>query len=230
MGKKITDELLYKYCKTVDEYITDKIPDDEEIDHTYSEEFENQIQKIIKQEKKRNFITKFYNYSKKVAIIFLIIISVFGATMSVDAIRYRVLEFIKNVRKEETNYIFRGKIESESFKIRKPGYIPKGFKEVNCDEISNFYFTLDYSNGYDYISFECTKLHHGSFQLDTEGSTVKKIMINGNTEADYIKKKDRHMLVWQDNENYYILFIDDVETSKVENKYNELIKIAESVK
>ena len=31
MSKKITDELLYKYCKTVDEYITDKIPDDEEI-------------------------------------------------------------------------------------------------------------------------------------------------------------------------------------------------------
>ena len=25
MSKKITDELLYKYCKTVDEYITDKI-------------------------------------------------------------------------------------------------------------------------------------------------------------------------------------------------------------
>ena len=86
MSKKITDELLYKYCKTVDEYITDKIPDDEEIDHTYSEEFENQIQKIIKQEKRRNFVAKFYKYSKKVAIIFLIIISVFGATMSVDEI------------------------------------------------------------------------------------------------------------------------------------------------
>ena len=27
MSKKITDELLYKYCKTVDEYITDKIPE-----------------------------------------------------------------------------------------------------------------------------------------------------------------------------------------------------------
>lgn len=86
MSKKITDELLYKYCKTVDEYIIDKIPNDEEIDHTYSEEFEN---KIIKQENKHNFVAKFYKYSKKVAIIFLIIISVFGAIMSVDAIRYR---------------------------------------------------------------------------------------------------------------------------------------------
>ena len=92
MSKKITDELLYKYCKTVDEYITDKIPNGEEIDHTYSEEFENKIKKIIKQENKHNFLAKFYKYSKKVAIIFLIIISVFGATMSVDAIRYRVQE------------------------------------------------------------------------------------------------------------------------------------------
>ena len=33
MSKKITDELLYKYCKTVDEYITDKIPNGEEIYH-----------------------------------------------------------------------------------------------------------------------------------------------------------------------------------------------------
>lgn len=101
MSKKITDELLYKYCKTVDEYITDKIPNDEEINHTYSEEFENKIKKIIKQENKHNFVAKFYKYSKKVAIIFLIIISVLGATMSIDAIRYRVLEFIKNVRRED---------------------------------------------------------------------------------------------------------------------------------
>ena len=49
-------------------------------------------------------------------------------------------------------------------------------------------------------------------------------------EADYIKKKDRHMLVWQDDENYYILFINDIETSRLEDKYNELIKIAESVR
>ena len=107
MSKKITDELLYKYCKTVDEYITDKIPNGEEIDHTYSEEFENKIKKIIKQENKHNFVAKFYKYSKKVAIIFLVIISVFGATMSVDAIRYRVLEFIKNVRREETKMCIR---------------------------------------------------------------------------------------------------------------------------
>lgn len=230
MSKKITYELLYKYCKTVDEYITDKIPNDEEINHTYSEEFENKIKKIIKQENKHNFVAKFYKYSKKVAIIFLIIISVLGATMSIDAIRYRVLEFIKNVRREETNYSFKGKIKSENFKIRKPSYIPKGFKEVNCDEISDFYFTLDYSDGYDYISFECTKLNNGNFQIDTEDSMVNKITINGNIEADYIKKKDRHMLVWQDDENYYILFINDIETSRLEDKYNELIKIAESVR
>ncbi len=30
-----------------------------------------------------------------------------------------------------------------------------------------------------------------------------------------------------DNENYYVLFIDDIETSRLEDKYNELIKIAE---
>lgn len=226
MSKKITDELLYKYCKTVDEYIIDKIPNDEEIDHTYSEEFEN---KIIKQENKHNFVAKFYKYSKKVAIIFLIIISVFGAIMSVDAIRYRNWSY-KKCSQEETNYSFKGKIKSENFKIRKPSYIPKGFKEVNCDEISDFYFTLDYSDGYDYISFECTKLNNGNFQIDTEDSVVNKIIINGNTEADYIKKKDRHMLVWQDDENYYILFIDDIETSRMEDKYNELIKIAESVR
>ncbi|WP_281525871.1 hypothetical protein [Intestinibacter bartlettii] len=38
------------------------------------------------------------------------------------------------------------------------------------------------------------------------------------------------MLVWQDDENYYILFINDIETSRLEDKYNELIKIAESVR
>lgn len=130
MSKKITDELLYKYCKTVDEYITDKIPNDEEINHTYSEEFENKIKKIIKQENKHHFVAKFYKYSKKVAIIFLIIISVLGATMSVDAIRYRVIEFIKNVRSEETNYSFKGKIKSENFKIRNQVIYQKDLKKL----------------------------------------------------------------------------------------------------
>ena len=37
------------------------------------------------------------------------------------------------------------------------------------------------------------------------------------------------LLTW-DDENYYILFIDDIETSRMEDKYNELIKIAESVR
>ncbi|MFQ7118582.1 MAG: hypothetical protein ACLRPW_00025 [Intestinibacter sp.] len=36
-------------------------------------------------------------------------------------------------------------------------------------EISDFYFTSDYSDGYDYI-FECTKLNNGNFQIDTEDS------------------------------------------------------------
>ena len=64
MSKKITDELLYKYCKTVDEYITDKIPNDEEINHTYSEEFENKIKKIIKQDIKQSMKDCFLMYMK----------------------------------------------------------------------------------------------------------------------------------------------------------------------
>ena len=62
MSKKITDELLYKYCKTVDEYITDKIPNGEEIDHTYSEEFENKIKKIIKQKYDCHFLRIFIKF------------------------------------------------------------------------------------------------------------------------------------------------------------------------
>ena len=80
MSKKITDELLYKYCKTVDEYITDKIPNDEEINHTYSEEFENKIKKIKKLEKNpiviktlntrvdtaRDLVLKLYNTTNEI--------------------------------------------------------------------------------------------------------------------------------------------------------------------
>ena len=230
MGKKITDELLYKYCKTVDEYITDKIPDDEEIDHTYSEEFENQIKKIIKQEKKRNLITKFYNYPKKVAIIFLIIISVFGATMSVDAIRYRVIEAIKHVYEKFTMYEFRESINGE-FEPKFPSYLPRDFKRIDYTEMTDFVST-DYSNGYDYVSYECFKINNDNLYVDTENTKVSKVVISGNIKAEYIEKGDRHTLLWQDDKNCYILDIESEENinTKIRNKYDELIKIAESIK
>ena len=230
MSKKITDELLYKYCKTVDEYITDKIPNGEEIDHTYSEEFENKIKKIIKQENKHNFVAKFYKYSKKVAIIFLIIISVFGATMSVDAIRYRVIEAIKHIHKEFTLFEFNGKSEKE-FNMKLPTYLPEGFKETEKELMSND-IMLFFKNNNDGIFFECFKIENQHLSIDTEDAEVNKLIINGMYEAEYIKKGEEYTLMWQDEENCYIVTVEteDGYKSVLENKYDELIKIAESVR
>ncbi len=50
--------------------------------------------------------------------------------MSVDAIRYRVIEFIKNVRSEETNYSFKGKIKSEILKYENQVIYQKDLKKL----------------------------------------------------------------------------------------------------
>ena len=68
--------------------------------------------------------------------------------------------------------------------------------------------------------------------IDTEDAEVNKLIINGMYEAEYIKKGEEYTLMWQDEENCYIVTVEteDGYKSVLENKYDELIKIAESVR
>ena len=129
----ITDEILYKSCKKLEQNLLDSLPNESDIEYEFSNKFKCKMNKLIKYEKRHTMIKSIYSYSKKVAVTFLIItMGLFTVSMSVDAVRLKVINVITEIYEEFTSIIFSKEDNSVSvdskFKPALPNYIPKGFK------------------------------------------------------------------------------------------------------
>ena len=229
---EITDELLFKHCTNVENFILNQIPDEEDIDYEYPKEFEKKIKKIIREEKRGPFIKKIYSYTKKVAVVFIVfLISLFTITMSVDGLRTKFLDIVKDVYEKFTIYKFRiDEIGDEKVGIlekKSLDYLPKGFKEVERVEYDND-ITITYSNGEDYIIFNYLLIENSNLYMDTENAKISKVQIN-NYDADYIEKENKSRLVWQDENTLYDLKLDYVNKDKYLDIKSELIKMAKNI-
>ena len=153
---EITDDLLFQHCTNVENFILEQIPDEEDIDYEYPKEFEKKIKKIIKEEKRRSFLNKIYLYTKKVAVVFIaFLISLFAVTMSVEALRTKLFDMVKDVYEKFTIYKFKideNDNEKVNFLEKKSiNYLPDGFEEIDRAEYDND-ISITYSDGEDYIT------------------------------------------------------------------------------
>lgn len=229
---EITDDLLFQHCANVENFILDQIPDEEDIDYEYPKEFEKKIKKIIKEEKRRPFINKIYSYTKRVAVVFIVfLISAFTITMSVEALRTKFFDMVKDVYEKFTIYKFKideNDNEKVNFLEKKSiNYLPSGFKEIERAEYDNE-VVITYSNGDDYITFNYLLIENSNLYMDTENAKTSKVQIN-NYNADYIEKANKSRLVWQDENTLYDLKLDYINKDKYLDIKSELIKIAENI-
>lgn len=98
------------------------------------------MNKLIRQERRSPFIKSFISHGKRVAIIFLIFISIaFAITMSVEAYRVRFFEVVIEVWEEFTLIIFKNKENIDDGKLIpvNPTYIPDNFKIIE-HEINSY--------------------------------------------------------------------------------------------
>ena len=107
------------------------IPTDESsIDFTFSEKFNKKMEKLIKSQRKSYYI--FINtVGKRVAILFVAIITLFAASMSVKAIREPV---IIEVYESFTKYFFEGETAEKIEKVYSITKLPVGFKQTQVVE------------------------------------------------------------------------------------------------
>lgn len=132
----ITDEMLYKSCKKLEQHLLDNLPNESDIEYEFSNKFKRKMSKLIKYEKRNPIINSIYTYSKNTAIVFLIVATgLFTLTMSVEAVRLKVINVITEIYEEFTSIMFSKEDENMSmnskFKPVSPNYIPKGFKEID---------------------------------------------------------------------------------------------------
>lgn len=219
----IDDDFLYKYVKSAENIMIDSLPKEEALSHNFSKRFQKKMNKLIREERRSPFIKTFVNYSRKVAIIFLIFISIaFATTMSVEAYRVRFFEVVIEVWEEFTSIIFKDKQNIDDGKLIpvNPTYIPDNFKIIE-HEINSYeqFIYWQNDNGIE-IMFEQAKITANSIITDTEGIDIEELLI-GEQKIIYFTNKNVNQIYWNDS-NYIYTIISEYDK-------NELLKMVESI-
>ncbi|SHF22091.1 protein of unknown function [Tissierella praeacuta DSM 18095] len=217
------DDFLYKYVKSAENIMIDSLPKEEALSHNFSKRFQKKMNKLIRQERRSPFIKIFVNYSRKVAIIFLIFISIaFATTMSVEAYRVRFFEVVIEVWEEFTSIIFKEKQNIDDGKLIPVNstYIPDSFKIIE-HEINSYEQFIYWQNdeGIE-IMFEQAKITANSIITDTEGIDIEELLI-GEQKIIYFTNKNVNQIYWNDS-NYIYAIISEYDK-------NELLKMVESI-
>ncbi|MGJ0848506.1 DUF4367 domain-containing protein [Tissierella praeacuta] len=217
------DDFLYKYVKSAENIMIDSLPKEEALFHNFSKGFQKKMNKLIRQERRSPFIKTFVNYSRKVAIIFLIFISIaFATTMSVEAYRVRFFEVVIEVWEEFTSIIFKEKQNIDDGKLIPVNstYIPDSFKIIE-HEINSYEQFIYWQNdeGIE-IMFEQAKITANSIITDTEGIDIEELLI-GEQKIIYFTNKNVNQIYWNDS-NYIYAIISEYDK-------NELLKMVESI-
>lgn len=229
----ITDEMLYRHASNAEKIILDQLPPDEELNHVFSKRFERKMKKLIRQEKRNPFIKYTIIYLKRVAVVFLIVVTgLFTITMSVDALRNQFIKIVIEIYEDLTEFIFSKDIQTDKeldFILKEPKYIPKGFKEVEKENtLQGIFIRYENKNGSE-IRYRSNQIDSNTVILDTEDAKVTDVMVN-DYKAKYIIKDNSITIFWNDEENVYTIYF-DYDNKNDLNKYeDDLIDIAKNIK
>ncbi len=149
------------------------IPTDENsIQYTFSEKFNKRMEKLIKAQKKVywNLVS---TTSKRVAIIFLAIFTMFTAAFSVKAIREPIVKFISEIYETFTHYFFDGDTTDTITQEYSIKVLPDGFKQTNQIKSDVFVTTEYQDDSGNIIQFtQMTTEHSAGYFFDNENGTI----------------------------------------------------------
>lgn len=222
------DMKLVKALIEAEKIYLEELPSEEELEnyHTFSDEFNIKMEKLINGERKKQWYRKLPFINNRVAAVFLVGLVVLAvSTFSVEAWRLKFFDYVLNIQEEYTEIKFNKTDEYVERKdnelvIYKPEYIPKGY-EITDEETLHSMYIAEYKNAEDkYLIFHQYTLEGTGMQIDTEGTTLEDITING-SEGYFYHNKGYNNILW--NDGYYGFMISG-EISK-----EDIFKIAESV-
>ncbi|MPM38229.1 hypothetical protein SDC9_84858 [bioreactor metagenome] len=166
----------------------DSFPSNQELKryHKFSYEFEKKMEKLIKIAKIKYFTIAGYKIKRSIAAVASIII-IISASMTVEAIRLPVINFIEKIYEEFSELIFNDKEENSPEKIddkNEPKFIPDGYSKL---EETNYetYYQIIYSNAEkNELIYEQFTLNY-DVTINSEGINTKEIFVNGTAGITY---------------------------------------------
>ena len=218
-------EKEYKQCiaqALCPEY--EELLSEETVEHTFSPEFEGQMDKLIKRRRKP-YYSIINTVGKRVAVIILAFFIVsFTTVMSVEALRKPFLKFITNMFSTHSEIKSDSDDSKEYPKTIESKYdITNGVngygRDVLCDESSKV--SLHYSLGDNLIEFEQRVVDGFTGYYNTEDAAIEHIDINGHDAMGWLDNHNYYNLIWNNGE-YVIVISSNISKS-------ELIEMAKSV-
>lgn len=222
--KELQDELFESLLKAavienaleeMDEWIDDEtIVKEIEVPKSYDDRVIKTYHKIVK----KQTIKKWNNYSKKIAIIFLVVVSgIFGLLLQSDKVRAACYQVIVEFCDKYVGFDFNS--FSESPKKITVGYIPEGYVEIE-NKTDEFETCIIYQNEQgDKITLECS-FHSATIQIDNEHYVITSY--DNDTKYLFLSKEKEkgfpNILTWHDYNRYYILqtFLEKEELFKIQ--------------
>lgn len=209
---KSMDILLHEVMPEVSQLITGKAEAEAEAaaSHVFSEQFEQKINRLIRQE--QSFYYPLINTKpKKVcAMILAVLLSLFTVTMSVKAAREYFFHLIEQIFPTHSKVFFQGEDygqRNSPFVAYELSWVPEGFildKENSFCEPEGKMKVDIYRKGSLYINFEQADITASITTLNTEWTDLQEIEHNG--EPMYLLEwEDNTVLIWYDNEYSFIL-------------------------
>ena len=172
-----------------------QIPCDEDsIDFTFSERFNKKMRKLIKSQRKSYYFL-INTAAKRVAVVFVAILTLFTASMSIKAIREPVVKFITEVYESFTRYFFDGDTVQEIKKPYKITDLPDGYTQTNIYEnavsITTIYENIDSGK------IELTQGISGNTDFYIDNENCEQITFNiGDIKVDLYEWQDLKEVIW----------------------------------
>ncbi len=191
---------------------------------SFSDEFERKMNKLITA--RRNPLWNYVNSAaKKAAAIFIGIIIIGAAGMSVKAVRDPVIQFVKTIYEKFISVTFDGDTTDMIQTVYKITSIPDGFhlseKEISDSKV---YYSFNDKNGVA-ITFAQHTSEYGQLTFDNENSVSNEIQIDDLSVTIITNTKDKNFkYAFWENEGYIFEL-----TCFAELTENEFIEIIRSV-
>lgn len=227
MGKwEITDEMLYQIMPALNEKMINSLPDEEQIEYEFSDEFNKKMEKLIHRVSlKEKYYIPVSRKGRVAAAASILILATMTTTLSVEAYREKFFGFIKKIY--ETYVIRHYEIDEYiEFIPQYPQYIPDGY-ELVVEDVGETYLTL---------SYESMEENNEAYVLINEEQITDEMSTRRNNE--YIQKESINI----NSYNGHILHTEngdiEIEWHTEDSTYivlgygiseTELIKISESI-
>lgn len=189
------------------------VPPENEIEHTFSEEFESAMQKLIKTGKKP--VLRMGSMAKRLLIAAIIVSLLAGCTMAAPGI---IKFFVHNTGERyyfTVNEKARENAPLEIETVYAISKVPEGFEmydEAICEGFASYAYRNEKTDKWISFDQEIVTGHpenHLGGEPDSEFSTMSKVTIDGYEVVQIIHEEGAIQFTWTNEEYFFDLYCDN---------------------